>query len=705
MLIVRGAAKGLADERRIEAPIDLAERSAADVTRGATLLPPGIWAVIVLALVVAGLLRYTRFGRHVFAIGSNERMARLCGVAITRTKIVVYTLSAALAGIAGLLQFSKLSVGDPTVAVGLELDVIAAVIIGGGSLLGGRGTVAGTLIGAAIMTIIQIGCSQKGLANWVQQIVTGGIIVAAVALDRVRSTHGDWSFDEDYRDLEIVDLRFPTSLTADGTDAVHPDPDYSAAYVILKTDGDLEGHGFTFTIGRGNEVCVEAIRAFAPLVVGRDARRDHRRSRRRSGGRWRRRLAAALARAREGRHPPLDGGHRQRGVGSAREAARASRVWKLLADMTPRRDRRRASTSGTSPTRSRQTRRSSILERQQASKGGARGDPPARRLSRLHDVGRLDGLFRRQGPAALPRGDRRRLDALQGQGRRAIRPTTRGASGWSARRSGPASKLMIDANQRWDVNEAIERVRALSRFNLLWIEEPTSPDDVLGTRRSRARVRADRRRHRRALREPRASSSSSCRRKAIELLPDRQLPPRRREREPRGHPDGREVRRARSARTPAASGCASWCSTCRCSTTCASPAAWTIASPSSSITCTSTSSIPSSSAAAATWRPRAGLQQRDQAGVESRVRVSRRACVEGTEVTEFTTKKRSERRRTKKIATNSRAKMRESHVRRGSSQPQGRPKRRDTNSHITCCVLRLSSPDARSARRRTEQSP
>jgi ribose/xylose/arabinose/galactoside ABC-type transport system permease subunit len=186
MLIVRGAAKGLAEERRIEAPItwlnDLLR------TQSGTILPGGIWAVIALALLVAGVLRYTRFGRHVFAIGSNERMARLCGVAIARTKILVYTLSAALAGMAGLLQFSKLSVGDPTVAIGLELDVIAAVIIGGGSLTGGRGTVLGTIIGAAIMTIIQVGCSQKGLPNWVQQIVTGGIIVVAVALDRVRST-------------------------------------------------------------------------------------------------------------------------------------------------------------------------------------------------------------------------------------------------------------------------------------------------------------------------------------------------------------------------------------------------------------------------------------------------------------------------------------------------------------------------------------
>src|ERR1043165_5111745 len=69
---------------------------------------------------------------------------------------------------------------------------------------------------------------------------------------------------------EILDLRFPTSLTADGTDAVHKDPDYSAAYVILHTDTGAEGHGFTFTIGRGNDICAAAIRAFTPLVCGQD---------------------------------------------------------------------------------------------------------------------------------------------------------------------------------------------------------------------------------------------------------------------------------------------------------------------------------------------------------------------------------------------------------------------------------------------------
>jgi ribose/xylose/arabinose/galactoside ABC-type transport system permease subunit len=187
MLVLRGGAKGLADERRVEAPMtwlnDLLRTTASG--RG-ILLPTGLWLMILLAAVVGAMLTYTRFGRHLFAIGSNERTARLCGVRVERCKVAVYALSAALVGLAGVMEFSRLSVGDPTVAVGLELDVIAAVIIGGGSLSGGRGTVIGTLAGAAIMTIIQIGCSQLGLPNWVQQIVTGAIIIGAVSLDQWR---------------------------------------------------------------------------------------------------------------------------------------------------------------------------------------------------------------------------------------------------------------------------------------------------------------------------------------------------------------------------------------------------------------------------------------------------------------------------------------------------------------------------------------
>jgi len=107
-------------------------------------------------------------------------------VPVEGCKIAVYTIASALAAVAGVMEFAKLSVGDPTVAIGLELDAIAAVIIGGGSLTGGKGTVFGTLVGAVLMTVIQIGCSQEGLPNWVQQIVTGGVIVAAVTLDRWR---------------------------------------------------------------------------------------------------------------------------------------------------------------------------------------------------------------------------------------------------------------------------------------------------------------------------------------------------------------------------------------------------------------------------------------------------------------------------------------------------------------------------------------
>jgi ribose transport system permease protein len=188
MLLIRGGAKGLADERRIEAPITWLNGLLRTVRDGSgVLLPSGIWVAIVLAILVAVTLQYTRFGRHVFAIGSSERTARLCGVRVERCKIAVYAISGAFAGLAGVMEFSRLSVGDPTVGIGAELSVIAAVIIGGGSLSGGKGTVVGTIAGAAIMTVIQIGCSQQGLPNWVQEIVTGTIIVFAVALDHFRS--------------------------------------------------------------------------------------------------------------------------------------------------------------------------------------------------------------------------------------------------------------------------------------------------------------------------------------------------------------------------------------------------------------------------------------------------------------------------------------------------------------------------------------
>lgn len=188
---LRGAAKGLGDNQPIYPD---SSGWLADLMIGragvAGLLPPGVWVFLGLAALAAAALHFTRFGRHLYAIGSNELTARLCGVAVERTKLLIYTLGVGCAGVASVLQFSYLSMGDPTTAEGYELRVIAAVVIGGASLSGGEGGVGGTLIGAMIMTVVDNGCTRLGLENWVQDLVTGAIIVAAVALDRARQRRG-----------------------------------------------------------------------------------------------------------------------------------------------------------------------------------------------------------------------------------------------------------------------------------------------------------------------------------------------------------------------------------------------------------------------------------------------------------------------------------------------------------------------------------
>jgi len=188
MSLLRGAAQGLADNTMVyPVTAGFLGRLLMPVSRDQLwLLTPGVWLMLVLAALVSGILRYTRFGRYAFAIGSNEQTARLCGVPVERTKLLIYVFAAALFGIAGVLQFSFLRMGDPTTAVGMELDIIAAVVIGGASLSGGQGTVLGSLVGALIMTVVANGCAKMELDNWVQLIVTGVIIVLAVALDRLR---------------------------------------------------------------------------------------------------------------------------------------------------------------------------------------------------------------------------------------------------------------------------------------------------------------------------------------------------------------------------------------------------------------------------------------------------------------------------------------------------------------------------------------
>lgn len=185
--IARGIAKWIAGNQKIDAPLTWVNELMTKSPQPSWLLmAPGVWMMVIFAVVMAVILRYSVFGRHIFAIGSNEATARLCGIRIKRTKIIVYSLAGLFCGLGGVMGFSRLTVGDPTVAVGLELDIIAAVVIGGGSLSGGSGSILGSMIGVFIMSFLRNGCTMMGWPNYIQEIIIGAIIVVAVALDQIR---------------------------------------------------------------------------------------------------------------------------------------------------------------------------------------------------------------------------------------------------------------------------------------------------------------------------------------------------------------------------------------------------------------------------------------------------------------------------------------------------------------------------------------
>jgi ribose transport system permease protein len=192
--IARGVAKWLAGEQTVNAPPSWVNDLLVSFPKPAWLvLPIGVWATLVLAAIAAFVLSRTVFGRRVFALGSNEAAARACGVNTGRLRIIIYGVAGCLFGLTGVMQMSRLRQGDPTVANGAELDIIAAVVIGGGRLNGGEGSIAGSIIGALIMAFLRNGCQQMGWPNYIQEIIIGVIIVLAVALDRARATWAERS--------------------------------------------------------------------------------------------------------------------------------------------------------------------------------------------------------------------------------------------------------------------------------------------------------------------------------------------------------------------------------------------------------------------------------------------------------------------------------------------------------------------------------
>ena len=279
-------------------------------------------------------------------------------------------------------------------------------------------------------------------------------------------------------DVVARDIRFPTSRSLDGSDAMNPDPDYSAAYVVLRTDNSmgLEGHGLTFTIGRGNEICVVAINALKPLLVGQTLESFTADLR----GFWRR----------------ITGDSQLRWIGPEKGAihlataavvnavwdlyakAENKPLWKLLSDMSPEQlvsciDFRYI-TDALNPEEALE-----ILRRNQPTRSAREEEMrdkgfPAYTTS-AGWLGYSDEKLRHLCRQAIRQGWSH-FKIKVGRGiEDDIRRCTiiREEIGWDR-------KLMMDANQCWDVGEAINHMKRLARFDPWWIEEPTSPDDVLG---------------------------------------------------------------------------------------------------------------------------------------------------------------------------------------------------------------------------------
>ncbi len=149
-------------------------------------VPFVLWILVVCALLTHLTLEHTRLGRYAFSIGSNKQAAIYAGIPVSFHTTAVYAIGGMLTGLAGMIEASRLMTGQPTAGQGYELQAIAAVVIGGGSLSGGEGTVVGTLVGAFIMGLLSNGSDLLGVSPYLQQAIIGGVIILAVTVDELR---------------------------------------------------------------------------------------------------------------------------------------------------------------------------------------------------------------------------------------------------------------------------------------------------------------------------------------------------------------------------------------------------------------------------------------------------------------------------------------------------------------------------------------
>ena len=340
--------------------------------------------------------------------------------------------------------------------------------------------------------------------------------------------------------LTTHDLRFPTSAALDGSDAMNPDPDYSAAYVVLETDGEHQGHGLTFTIGRGNEVVCAAIEALRHRVVGLELdwiAED-------PGRFWRHVTGDSQL-----RWIGPDKGAMHLATGAvvnavwdllAKEAGKP--VWRCVADMSPEElvsiidfryltDVHHARGGA------------GDLPPGGAGQGRAHRSPQGRGLSLLHHLGRLARLLEREADAAGARGRRGRLQPHQDEGRARSRRRHPPAARSCAAIMGPDRWLMIDANQVWEVGQAIDWVNALQTLRPLLHRGADQPRRRRGPPQDPRGDRAGEGRDRRDVPEPHPLQAVHHPRRHRHRA-DRRLPHRRAQRGAGGAADGGQVRAA-----------------------------------------------------------------------------------------------------------------------------------------------------------------